>query len=114
MVDRDIMRWLNGFLQALLAELLIKDGRKAVWADLAPEAHASDLDSLRHASDPECHPLYKTTTCKRQLGQCQEGSSCRNAHSNDELRQRPVGSKCMRRPVVAACCGWCSWCSWLP
>lgn len=43
-------------------------------------------------SDKSKHPLWKTSLCsyfRRTGGLCSHGESCRYAHGEDELRQRP-------------------------
>ncbi|PKI51978.1 hypothetical protein CRG98_027630 [Punica granatum] len=45
--------------------------------------------------DPSVNPLWKTSLCsyfRRSGGSCSHGSSCRYAHGEEELRQRPDGS----------------------
>ncbi|CAN1837511.1 Zinc finger CCCH domain-containing protein 24 [Linum perenne] len=42
--------------------------------------------------DPSLHPYYKTSLCsyfRRDSGSCSHGTTCRYAHSEEELRPRP-------------------------
>lgn len=46
-------------------------------------------------ADPSLNPLWRTSLCsyfRRTGGSCSHGSSCRYAHGEEELRQRPDGS----------------------
>lgn len=46
-------------------------------------------------TDPSFNPLWKTSLCsyfRRTGGSCSHGSTCRYAHGEEELRQRPDGS----------------------
>lgn len=62
--------------------------------EAASAAAASDDCKLHQTSDPCSNPLWKTSLCSyfRSKQGCSHGDSCRYAHGEAELRQRPDNS----------------------
>lgn len=51
-----------------------------------------DSEPIAPPPDKSKHPLWKTSLCsyfRRTGGECSHGETCRYAHSEEELRQRP-------------------------